>query len=41
MRRAAAGETLAHLRYLQKQGVVDEIDGEPAIWRIVDLATRA
>ncbi|MDA8044881.1 MAG: MBL fold metallo-hydrolase [Actinomycetota bacterium] len=41
MRRAAAGETLAHLRYLQKQGIVDEIDGEPAEWHVVDLATRA
>ena len=41
MRRAAAGETLAHLQYLQKQGVVEEIVGEPSAWRVTDLAGRA
>lgn len=41
MRRAAAGETLAHLRYLQKRGVVTETEGEPAVWSVVDIATRA
>lgn len=41
MRRAAAGETLAHLRYLQKRGIVDETVGEPSTWQIVDVATRA
>jgi glyoxylase-like metal-dependent hydrolase (beta-lactamase superfamily II) len=41
MRRAAAGETLAHLRYLQKRGVLDEQEGEPSTWFIVDVASRA
>ncbi|HET6963338.1 MAG TPA: MBL fold metallo-hydrolase [Acidimicrobiales bacterium] len=41
MRRAAAGETLAHLRYLQKRGIVDETVGEPSTWHILDVATRA
>jgi glyoxylase-like metal-dependent hydrolase (beta-lactamase superfamily II) len=41
MRRAAAGETLAHLRYLQKRGIVDETVGEPSTWHIVELASRA
>jgi glyoxylase-like metal-dependent hydrolase (beta-lactamase superfamily II) len=41
MRRAAAGETLAHLRYLQRRGVLEEQAGEPATWRVVDVATRA
>lgn len=41
MRRAAAGETLAHLRYLQKRGVIDEKVGEPSTWHVVDVATRA
>lgn len=41
MRRAAAGETLAHLRYLQKLGVLEETVGEPSTWSIVDLAWRA
>lgn len=41
MRRAAAGETLAHLRYLQARGIVDEEIGEPSAWRIADLASRA
>jgi glyoxylase-like metal-dependent hydrolase (beta-lactamase superfamily II) len=41
MRRAAAGETLAHLRYLQVRGAVDETEGEPSTWHIVDMAARA
>jgi glyoxylase-like metal-dependent hydrolase (beta-lactamase superfamily II) len=40
-RRAAAGETLAHLRYLETRGVVQEEIGEPSHWELVDLATRA
>ncbi|HET6874511.1 MAG TPA: MBL fold metallo-hydrolase [Acidimicrobiales bacterium] len=40
MRRAAAGETLAHLRFLQKRGVLDEEEGEPSRWFIVDLSAR-
>ena len=41
MRRAAVGETLAHLRYLERLGVVREEVGEPSHWRLVDAATRA
>ena len=41
MRRAAVGETLAHLRYLQKLGVVLEVDGEPAEWHVTELAKRS
>jgi glyoxylase-like metal-dependent hydrolase (beta-lactamase superfamily II) len=37
-RRAAAGETLAHLRYLQKRDVLSEAEGEPSVWSIVDLS---
>jgi len=40
-RRAAAGETLAHLRYLETLGVVREEVGEPSSWELTDLATRA
>jgi glyoxylase-like metal-dependent hydrolase (beta-lactamase superfamily II) len=40
-RRAAAGEALAHLNYLRSRGVVYQEDGEPAHWRIADVATRA
>jgi glyoxylase-like metal-dependent hydrolase (beta-lactamase superfamily II) len=40
-RRAAAGETKAHLNYLQKQGLVAEEEGEPAHWSLVELARRA
>jgi glyoxylase-like metal-dependent hydrolase (beta-lactamase superfamily II) len=40
-RRAAAGETLAHLNYLQKQGVLAEEPGEPSHWSVVELAQRA
>jgi glyoxylase-like metal-dependent hydrolase (beta-lactamase superfamily II) len=41
MRRAAVGETLAHLRYLESLGVVREEVGEPSHWRLVNTATRA
>ncbi len=41
MRRAATGETLAHLRHLEKLGVLREDIGEPSHWRLVDTATRA
>jgi glyoxylase-like metal-dependent hydrolase (beta-lactamase superfamily II) len=41
MRRAAVGETLAHLYYLERLGVMSEEVGEPSHWRLVDAATRA
>ena len=41
MRRAAVGETLAHLRYLESRGVLREDIGEPSHWRVVDVAKRA
>jgi len=41
MRRAAVGETLAHLLYLQRVGVLREEVGEPSHWMLVDTATRA
>jgi glyoxylase-like metal-dependent hydrolase (beta-lactamase superfamily II) len=41
VRRAAVGEALAHLVYLERLGVVREEDGEPAHWHVVDAATRA
>ncbi len=41
MRRAAIGETLAHLHYLESLGAVREEVGEPSHWRLVDTATRA
>jgi hypothetical protein len=41
MRRAAVGEALAHLNYLQRMGVVIEEVGEPSEWRVVETATRA
>jgi len=41
MRRAAVGETLAHLQYLGLRGVLEEEVGEPSHWRIVDAAKRA
>jgi hypothetical protein len=41
MRRAAVGETLAHLHYLQRLGVLREEVGEPSHWMLVDTATRA
>lgn len=41
MRRAAVGETLAHLYYLREAGVVVEQSGEPSVWEIVPDAARA
>jgi glyoxylase-like metal-dependent hydrolase (beta-lactamase superfamily II) len=41
MRRAAVGEALAHLRYLESRHVVREEVGEPSHWHLVDAATRA
>jgi glyoxylase-like metal-dependent hydrolase (beta-lactamase superfamily II) len=41
MRRAAVGEALAHLRYLESRGVIREEVGEPSRWVVVDAATRA
>jgi glyoxylase-like metal-dependent hydrolase (beta-lactamase superfamily II) len=41
MRRAAVGETLAHLHYLETLGVVKENVGEPSHWEIGDKANRA
>jgi glyoxylase-like metal-dependent hydrolase (beta-lactamase superfamily II) len=40
-RRAAAGETLAHLHYLELLGVLREEEGEPSHWQILDVASRA
>jgi glyoxylase-like metal-dependent hydrolase (beta-lactamase superfamily II) len=37
-KRAAAGETLAHLRYLEKLGVLREGVGEPSHWDIADAS---
>ena len=31
--RVALGETLAHLRHLERQGLVEKIDGQIAMWR--------
>ena len=36
MRRAAVGETVAHLRALQNRGIVREVEGEPARWELVE-----
>jgi glyoxylase-like metal-dependent hydrolase (beta-lactamase superfamily II) len=41
MRRAAVGEALAHLRYLESRGLIREHIGEPSDWQLVDTATRA
>ena len=38
MRRAAVGEALAHLRALERRGVVAETPGEPARWSLTDRA---
>jgi glyoxylase-like metal-dependent hydrolase (beta-lactamase superfamily II) len=35
MRRAAVGETLAHLQALRLRGLVDERVGEPSVWELV------
>jgi glyoxylase-like metal-dependent hydrolase (beta-lactamase superfamily II) len=36
MRRAAVGETLAHLRALEERGVLRAVEGEPVRWEVVD-----
>jgi glyoxylase-like metal-dependent hydrolase (beta-lactamase superfamily II) len=36
MRRSAIGEAYAHLRALSKRGVLEETDGEPSRWSIVE-----
>ncbi len=36
MRRAAVGEAMSHLSYLQLDGRVHVADGEPALWSLVD-----
>jgi glyoxylase-like metal-dependent hydrolase (beta-lactamase superfamily II) len=36
MKRAALGEALAHLRALERRGLVCEIDGEPATWELLE-----
>jgi glyoxylase-like metal-dependent hydrolase (beta-lactamase superfamily II) len=36
MRRAAAGEAMAHLRALEQRGVLVEVQGEPSHWQIVE-----
>ena len=38
MRRAAVGEAMSHLQYLQLNGEVHVADGEPALWSLVDSA---
>jgi glyoxylase-like metal-dependent hydrolase (beta-lactamase superfamily II) len=38
MRRAAVGEALAHLRALERRGVVTEAPGEPSHWSLTDAA---
>jgi len=41
MRRAATGETRAHLRYLANLGVLHEVVGEPSRWELTPRASRA
>jgi glyoxylase-like metal-dependent hydrolase (beta-lactamase superfamily II) len=41
MRRAAVGEALAHLRALERRGVVREEEGEPSRWVLTGLGDRA
>jgi glyoxylase-like metal-dependent hydrolase (beta-lactamase superfamily II) len=36
MRRAAVGEAMAHLRALEKRGLVREVQGEPSQWEVVE-----
>jgi glyoxylase-like metal-dependent hydrolase (beta-lactamase superfamily II) len=36
MKRAALGEALAHLRALERRGLVREIEGEPATWELLE-----
>ena len=39
--RSAVGETLAHLRYLERLGVLREEVGEPSAWRLVESPARS
>ncbi len=41
MRRAALGEALAHLRALERRGLVRERRGEPASWGLTERAAEA
>jgi glyoxylase-like metal-dependent hydrolase (beta-lactamase superfamily II) len=41
MRRAAVGETLAHLHHLELLGILREEVGQPSRWHVVDKAIRA
>ncbi len=41
MRRAATGETLAHLTYLKNQGVLEEREGQPSRWVISEASVTA
>ncbi len=34
MRRAAVGEAMAHLRALERRGILHEIAGEPSTWEL-------
>lgn len=36
MRRAAVGEAMAHLRALERRGLVRELPGEPSRWEVLD-----
>ena len=36
MKRAALAEALAHLRALERRGVVREVDGEPSTWELLE-----
>lgn len=38
MRRAAVGEAMAHLRALERRGLLREVTGEPSRWQIVGQA---
>ncbi len=38
MRRAAVGETLAHLRYLEGRGALREVAGDPSVWQVTGAA---
>jgi glyoxylase-like metal-dependent hydrolase (beta-lactamase superfamily II) len=38
MRRAALGEAMAHVRTLQRRGIVAEAPGEPTVWSLTDRA---
>ncbi len=41
MRRAAVGEAMAHLRALERRGLVQEVLGEPSHWELVVKAATA